>query len=404
MPVFQEPPLAPRDRAVIDEIIAMRSALASDLRTPSRWSGGLRRTAEARAIQASNSIEGYTVDHADALAAVDNEPASNADLITWREIQGYRRVLTFVINVATQDGTPIDESTLRSMHFMLLEHDLAKSPGRYRTGPIYVSGADGVVYTAPDAEQVPSLMGELVTQLRTSRADLLVAAAMAHLNLVMIHPFRDGNGRMARALQTLVLGRDGALDPAFGSIEEWLGRNTPDYYAVLAATGAGGWNPQRSALLWVRFNLRAYHMQAQTITRRLAEASQQWAAIDQLVADRGLPERMAEGIFDAWLGYRVTRPIYAQRSGVDDRTASRDLARLSDEGILTAYGQTRGRFYLAGPQLREAREIPHRHRTPLTDPYPDLPTTIAAAARQATSPTADIPLPDDDAPQNEAVS
>ena len=95
---------------------------------------------------------------------------------------------------------------------------------------------------------------------------------MAHLNLVMIHPFRDGNGRMARALQTLVLSRGGIGEPAFSSIEEWLGGNTEDYYRVLAATGAGAWHPERSAALWVKFNLRAHHIQAQTVRRRYREA------------------------------------------------------------------------------------------------------------------------------------
>ena len=60
---------------------------------------------------------------------------------------------------------------------------------------------------------------------------------MAHLNLVMIHPFRDGNGRMARALATLVLTRSDIGEPEFSSIEEWLGANTEDYYSVLAHTG-----------------------------------------------------------------------------------------------------------------------------------------------------------------------
>lgn len=57
-----------------------------------------------------------------------------------------------------------------------------------------------------------------------------IQAGMAHLNLVMIHPFRDGNGRMARCLQSLVLARGGILDPVFISIEEYLGRNTQRYY------------------------------------------------------------------------------------------------------------------------------------------------------------------------------
>ena len=77
---------------------------------------------------------------------------------------------------------------------------------------------------------------------------------MAHLNLVMIHPFRDGNGRMARALQTMVLAQDQVVEPTFSSIEEWLGNNTQDYYDVLAATGRGRLAPGNDATLWVKFN------------------------------------------------------------------------------------------------------------------------------------------------------
>ena len=79
---------------------------------------------------------------------------------------------------------------------------------------------------------------------KPSADDPLVRGAMAHLNLVMIHPFRDGNGRMARALQTMVLAQDQVVEPTFSSIEEWLGNNTQDYYDVLAATGHGAWPPE----------------------------------------------------------------------------------------------------------------------------------------------------------------
>ena len=94
---------------------------------------------------------------------------------------------------------------------------------------------------------------------------------MAHLNLVMIHPFKDGNGRMARALQTLVLAREAILAPEFSSIEEYLGRNTPAYFDVLGQVGGGKWQPERDARPWVRFVLTAHYRQALILERRPRE-------------------------------------------------------------------------------------------------------------------------------------
>lgn len=104
---------------------------------------------------------------------------------------------------------------------MMTSYDLTKRPGLWRAGPIYVRNdeTDETDYEGPDVE--------LVRELDASDGTPgLVRAGMAHLNLVMIHPIRDGNGRMARCLQTLVLGREGVLGPEFCSIEEYRGRNT----------------------------------------------------------------------------------------------------------------------------------------------------------------------------------
>lgn len=137
---------------------------------------------------------------------------------------------------------------------------------------------------------------------------------MAHLNLVMIHPFRDGNSRLARALQTLLLARDAVLDPIFSSIEEWLGHNTDDYYRILALTGQGAWNPDRATDLWVKFNLRAHHMQAQTLERRFSEADHTIAEILALVEAEGFPERVVDPPFSRGAGRALcmrTRSVWS---------------------------------------------------------------------------------------------
>ncbi|BCB86949.1 Fic family protein [Phytohabitans suffuscus] len=373
--IYTSPPLTAEDRSVLAEIHEMRRRLAGILRAPRRWQGGLRRTMLARAIRGSNSIEGYLVEEDDAAAALDDEQPLSADQRTWAEIRGYRQALGYVLQMAGDPHFAIDTTSIRSMHYMMLAHDLSKSPGQYRTGPIYVHDEkrDLVVYEGPESGRVPALMEELATSLQSDMdVDPLIRGAMAHLNLVMIHPFRDGNGRMARALQTLTISRQTILEPAFSSVEEWLGHNTDDYYQVLAMTGQGSWRPRADAHIWAAFNLRAHHMQAQTTARRVVEASEIWAELDTVVAANQLPDRVSGILYEAVLGYRIRRSSYMKLAEIEKHTATRDLGRLSDLGLLHPRGETRGRYYLAGDPLRELREECRNRRPALTDPYPWL--------------------------------
>src|SRR5690242_15450591 len=152
--IYTPPPLENDDEAVLGEIHQMRKQLRHLLRTPRRWESVLRRSALARAIQGSNSIEGYVVDEDDAAAAVDGEDPISADEKTFQEIQGYRQALGYVLAMGDADYATFDATEIRAMHYMLLAHDYSKSPGRYRKGPIYVHDErnDRVVYEGPDAE------------------------------------------------------------------------------------------------------------------------------------------------------------------------------------------------------------------------------------------------------------
>lgn len=387
--LYETPSLDLEDARVLEEIAGMRAELSDYLRVPRRWSGRLRRTALARAIQGSNSIEGYHVQLDDADAALDGEEPLSADQRTFAEIRGYRQALGYVLAMARDEHFTLDASALRSMHFMMLAHDLSKSPGQYRERDIYVHDEESgrAVYMGPPPEDVPGLMAELVTDLNQRQGhDPLVHAAMAHLNLVMIHPYRDGNGRMARALQTLVLAREGVAEPEFASIEEWLGANTEDYYRVLAVTGRGRWRPDGDAHLWVSFNLRAHHMQAQTVRRRLRRAQRAYEVLEQALAEGHLPERALDALYSAMLGFRLRRSTYVDQTGVDGRTATRDFKALSDAGFLRPVGETKGRHYVAGESLRAiSRELGPSE--PLVDPYPWMKTELV---RRTTEPQASL--------------
>jgi len=370
--LFATPPLDREDARVIDEIDAYRTRLRHLLQTPRRWKGALRRNLFARAVRGSNSIEGYDVSLDDAIALVEDEEPLDADRRTSLEIIGYRNALTYIQQLADDEHFSLDESLLRSLHFMMLSHDLDKSPGQYRRGEIFVRDDERgiIVYEGPDYNLVPGLMQELVRQVPTQGdCPVFVRAAMGHLNLVMIHPFRDGNGRMARALQTLVLARERILSPEFSSIEEWLGRNTTDYYDVLADTGGGSWHPERDTHSWIRFNLRAHHMQAQTVLRRMHVAERLWAAVIKELEHAKLPERMAWAMFDAGSGLRVRTAGYAKDAGIGVPTAARDMRMLMASGYIESQGETKARYYTATPRLRDLRAAAAQDRAQLVDPY-----------------------------------
>jgi Fic family protein len=370
--IFKPPALSRIDAQVLELIQRQKERLRylSDSH-PRRWTDLLSRNIFARAIQGSNSIEGYNVSQEDAIAAVIDEEPLDAKTEAWRALTGYREALTYIINLATDTHFEYHPQLIRSLHFMMLNYDMSKHPGQWRPGSISViqEGTGQLMYQAPDVELVPDLVHELIDQLRNpGQVPVIVRAALAHLTFTRIHPFSDGNGRMACALQTLVLARDGAPNPIFSSIEEWLGRNRQGYYDILAAVGQGSWHPENDALPWVRFCLRAHYQQMTTIIKRDEEMSKVFQEIDQLVKRERLPSRCEFSLVDAAYGLRINRSRYMTEADVTEFIASRDLKRLSDLELLIPHGEKRGRYYTGSPLLREIRQR-NRDNSPMPDPY-----------------------------------
>lgn len=378
MAVFEAPSLRSDEREVLALIEKLREELRDRVAEPRRWNGSLRRMSFAKAVQGSNSIEGYDASLDDVVAAVDGEPTVGADAQTEEALLGYRDAMTYVLQIADDQMMNVDEGALKSLHFMMLKHDLEKNPGRWRPGAIYVrrESTGEIVYEGPDHELIPGLIEEMLGQLEEEDCHVIVKAAMAHLNLVMIHPFSDGNGRMARCLQTLVLARDQIVVPVFSSIEEFLGRNTQTYYEVLGDVGQGSWQPQNDARKWVRFCLRAHFLQARTLLQRREEIESVWLACFELAERHKLPERCTAALMDAAYGFRVRRRSYQNAARISwgeevrDVTASRDLKAMVQSGLLLPVGERRNRHYLASEELKaihddiRARRAPREERDP----------------------------------------
>ncbi|MGD9736025.1 MAG: Fic family protein [Solirubrobacterales bacterium] len=369
---FRPPTLGPEEADVLDLIAKLREELRDRVAEPRRWNGSLRKMSFAKAVQGSNSIEGYDASLDDVVAAVDGEPTLSADVETQLALIGYRDAMTYVLQIADDDAMKVDEGLLKSLHFMMLKHDLSKNPGKWRPGAIYVrrESTGEIVYEGPDFELVPGLIDEMLAELQNDDCHVIVKAAMAHLNLVMIHPFSDGNGRMARCLQTLVLARDKIVVPVFSSIEEFLGRNTQTYYEILGDVGEGSWHPGNDARPWVRFCLRAHFLQARTLLQRRKEIESLWLACFELTETHGLAERCTAALMDAAYGFRVRRGSYQKGvrqswdEEVPDVTASRDLKAMVQKGLLVPVGERRSRHYLPSQQLTDIRERIRSERPP----------------------------------------
>jgi Fic family protein len=378
--LFTAPPLNDREHQVLEEIGELKQRLRHQLHEPRRWYGSLRRLSFARAIQGSNSIEGFDAKLDDAAAVAVGEEPLDASQETRLALEGYRQAMTYVLQLATEEDSDFAYSSqlLRSLHFMMTYYDLRNRPGRWRAGAIYVrkEETEEIVYEGPDIDRVPDLIEELVTSLNTPREERIVKAGMAHLNLTMIHPFRDGNGRMARCVQSLVLARGKILAPVFMSIEEYLGRNAQAYYDVLGEVGRGSWHPDNDARPWLRFILTAHLRQARTMLIRIRETERLWVELERLAERRGLPERVVPVLHDAAMGLRVRNATYRaglEESGeeaITEQTASRDFQRLVTADLLIPSGEKRGRFYAGGPEVRALRQAIVAARDPRNDSDP----------------------------------
>jgi len=359
--IVKTPKLDAAELRALDLIWQQHADLKPTLNQPARWQGTLRRQALAQAVRSSNSIEGFEANLSQVNEVMLGGALGEVKPATEQALQGYRQAMTFVLQIARDQPLTIDVNLLKSLHFMLQGYDLQMLPGRFRGGPIFVRDGktNRVVHTGADWEQVPELIHELCASLVHSGEQVgLVSGAMAHLNLALIHPFKDGNGRTGRVLQSLVLAQSEPLSPLFLSIEEFLAAHTKEYYSVLAEVGGGVWNPKVNAKPWIRFVLNAHYRQAEQVRVNAAQLNASWNEVAHLVEALGMHERVVSPLVHVETGNRLTNQLYRTLvleagDSISTLTASRDLADLVEARLLVAVGDTRARSYVAGPALEQ---------------------------------------------------
>jgi len=282
--LFATPKLTKDVSARLEPLDGLRKKLGEEAATFSPWMGTLRREVKALSVESSTSIEGFEVTHDEALALVDGKEVAPEDEHRMA-VACYARAMDHVGVMASDPAFRWSDRVILDLHFDACYFQKDKSPGHWRRVPVSVTAsAGGTGYTGPDWSEVPKLMAEVVAWLEKGDmgAHPVVRAAIAHLHVASVHPFHDGNGRISRITQSLVLAREQLVSPEFGSIEEYLAKNTADYYAALQEVQGGAYQPDRDASAWVEFCVHAHTSQAEQRLAQIDQAASRWSALEAI--------------------------------------------------------------------------------------------------------------------------
>lgn len=185
----------------------------------------LRRINRIRTIRGSLAIEGNTLSETQITAILDGKMV----IAPPREIQEVRNAIAAYDQIAS--WLPTREADLLAAHGTLML-GLVDDAGAWRRGGVGVMAGGQVIHMAPQADRVPHLMSDLLQWLSATDAHPLIASSIFHYEFEFIHPFSDGNGRMGRLWQTLILSR---WNPLFMDIpvESLVYEHQATYYQAI---------------------------------------------------------------------------------------------------------------------------------------------------------------------------
>lgn len=319
---------------------------------PRTWAGRLRRDLEAEAIAASTSMEGVpvTVEEVHRILAGDLPPETReADAAL---VRGYRDAMSFVLRRADDTAFRWDRELLVGLHDRILAGNWAVSAGRFRTSQAYVvdNRSSELRFEPSPPEEVPTLVDKASAVMQEKPEHPAIGAAWIHVVVAAIRPFSDGNGRAARVAASLAMYRGGFKLPEFTSLEEWWGRHLSDYHAAFQCLGQK-FDPTADVTPFIVAHMEAQLHQVRVLDLRERVQQRIWRAVEETLSATGLDSRVANAVWDAFFGRRVTPRYYRPLADVSPATATNDLAGAVAAGLLRPEGKGRSRRYQAGDGL-----------------------------------------------------
>jgi len=316
-----------------------------------RYESWLKRRAITRSLHHTTKIEGNTL-REDQVGDILQGEKIRADAKEITEVQNCYRAYRFIDDISGDIAIPIDEQVIRYINSLVLgDDDPALTPGQYRRGENYVRHymTGKRVYTPPNQGDVPSLMREFSLWLRGEHKDIhpVLIAGIAHLRLVEIHPFWDGNGRTARALNTLILQRFGYGFSKLLSLERHFSFALPNYFEAINSVVGNHFEQGRDMTTWLEYFTKALKVEIDMVSDNLVDfrkAIEAWH--ETFVKHYSISLRQVDALAYAFMHDGIRPKDYMQHTGTSHETARRDLQRLVDIGLLQPKGLGRARKYL----------------------------------------------------------
>lgn len=341
-----------RDRFFVDHVLM-----------PPKHEEWLRRDVSIKRASGTTSIEKLGMSEAEVdelLRRRTTAKPDEAQRANLNAIQAYE----FIDYLSDQTDLDVDELAIRQLNREFLRGESeAITPGIYRRGQNKINE-----YLPPNQGDVPGLMREFALWLRADdELHPLVKAGIAHIQIVAIHPFWDGNGRTARGLATLTLQRSPMNFKKLLSLERFLASVRDRYITAIETALGTRYTEGYDATSWLEFFATSVVASASALTNEMTDWHRMMTDLHKLMSQHGLNARQTDGLAFAAHSGKITRSDYMEIARVSPSTATRDLEFLVSLGLLDVEGKTRNRIYKYSRTVRRSRDEVPPNQIPLPE-------------------------------------
>lgn len=311
-----------------------------------------QKDALVRTVHYGTHIEGNELDLSQAERVMEGQQvvARDRDI---QEVINYRKVIEHINQLQDQnEKLKITEEIIKEIHRLTVENILpTEQSGEYRKTQVVIKNSltGEVSFRPPMAISVPFQISDLITFINTSSVEDIhpvLKAGVVHYELVRIHPFVDGNGRMARAVSTLILFLEGYDIRKFFSLEEYFDNDADAYYAALQSVQLR----EGDVSQWLEYFTHGLAIELSKIKEKVEKISVDAHLREKLggkpimLTDRQLKiiEYIQKAGFLQNQGFKTLFPM------VSEDTILNELKPLLEEGIIRKHGVTKGARYVMG--------------------------------------------------------